>query len=671
MGAVGSQVNLKPDGTFIATNWNISSTGAANLASVATSGSISATGAFTASSTSTFTGMATFNGGVTISGADSSIDRANIKILDGSATQPSFTFSDSNSNTTGLFKQASNKIGVTFSGTEGIRLDGTNYIDSIGLQVDASLGNSNPFFKVETTTPKLSIGAAATQIEINNSTTISTAGTDIDVPLTFDTKGGGDYTFKGGANVDFIIDDGTTEVFKLETSTGTALFSGNLDAGKLRIRQNIISNNTTGAVRSFGEVVALTVTGTGSGYTDGTYTQTATTSTGSGTGCTVTVTVASGTFSSVTIVDKGQNYAVGDTLTITAAGGGTGLSVTVTDIDGQGVVLKPSAGKDVLCDSTGSLIIPSGTTNERPNALDRITGAIRFNTSQLQFEGFNGNDFVSLGGVRDVDQDTYILTESNPGADEDTFEFYNAGLNSLSIDKDRFTLKTTRIIDVNGVLNINGTIIGQDTVDFKASDASIAKVRSQKDLEVTGGLRLRNVGVQGTIASIGTVTSSSGAYTPSTTISGVASTSTIEGSGATFNVTTDGSGNVTGVAIATGKLTSFAGDAPPRRVPLIVITSSTSYNVPPALTATDVTLPDPSITTSNVAPVPSIVVVDAIPVKVVDAVYAPLLDVTVPIVAIVPRTPTFLNLRPLVISKSLLDLIFAIEAPDDLKSTVS
>ena len=215
MGEVGAQVNIKPDGTFTATNWNIGAAGAANLASVSTSGSITATGAFTASSTSTFTGMATFNGGVTVSGADSSIDRANIKILDGSATQPSLTFSDSNSNTTGLFKQASNKIGVTFSGTEGVRLDGTNYIDTKGLQIDAALGNSNPFFKVETTTPKLSIGTAATQIEINNATTIGTAGTDIDVPLTFDTKGGGDYTFKGGANVDFIIDDRTTEVFKL------------------------------------------------------------------------------------------------------------------------------------------------------------------------------------------------------------------------------------------------------------------------------------------------------------------------------------------------------------------------------------------------------------------------------------------------------------------------
>ena len=191
------------------------------------------------------------------------------------------------------------------------------------------------------------------------------------------------------------------------------------------------------------------------------------------------------------------------------------------------MVLKPTAGSSVLVDTTGSLVIPAGTTNERPTTLDRITGAVRFNTSQLQFEGFNGNDFVSLGGVRDVDQDTYILTESAPAADEDTFEFYNQGLNSLSIDKDRFILKTTRIIDVNGVLNINGTIVGQDTVDFKASDASIAKVRSQKDLEITGGLRLRNVGIQGTIASIGTVTSSSGVYTVNTTFNAVASLSRI------------------------------------------------------------------------------------------------------------------------------------------------
>ena len=553
LGAAGeAQLALKPDGSITATSFSVNSTGLGSFSGLNTTANISCSGTLTVQQTSTFTGLGTFNGGITVANADSSIDRAAIKLQDGSAATPSLGFTNADSPTTGLFRQAANVIGISIAGTEKIRLDATNSLDTTGLQVHSTLGSSTPFFKVDTTTPKLNIGTSTANLSINNSTTIVTEGTDIDVPLTFDTKGGGDFTFKGGANVDLIVDDGTTEVFKLETSTGTATFSGNLDAGKLRLRQNVVANNSTLATRAFGEVLAVNVTGTGSGYTDGTYTATATTSTGGGTGCTVTVTVASGTFSAVTIVDKGQNYAVGDTLVITAAGGGSGISITITDIDGQGVVLKPTAGSSVLVDTTGSLVIPSGTTNERPTTLDRITGAIRFNTSQLQFEGFNGNDFVSLGGVRDVDQDTYILTESAPAADEDTFEFYNQGFNSLSIDKDRFTLKTTRIIDVNGVLNINGTIIGQDTVDFKASDASIAKVRSQKDLEITGGLRLRNVGVQGTIASIGTVTSSSGVYTASTTFNAVASTSTIEGTGATFNVVIDGSGNVSSVAIASG-----------------------------------------------------------------------------------------------------------------------
>mgnify|MGYP006231938835 FL=1 len=188
--------------------------------------------------------------------------------------------------------------------------------------------------------------------------------------MNFETKGGGDFTFKGGTDKNFNITDGTSNVVSIETSTGTALFSGNLDAGLLRIRQNVIQNNSSTATRSFGQVLTLTVTGSGSGYTDGTYTQTATTSTGGGTGCTVDVTVASGVFSTVTVYDKGQNYAIGDSLTIPAVGGGSGLSVTVTDIDGQGVVLKPSSGASILCDTTGSLVIPSGTTNERPNALD-------------------------------------------------------------------------------------------------------------------------------------------------------------------------------------------------------------------------------------------------------------------------------------------------------------
>ena len=551
--ATSGQLTIQPDGVINATNYSVSGSGVFNVAGVSSSGPVSgSTASFT--STGLFSGLLTASGGITSTAAASTINDLTTTIADGTAAAPSLAFNTST--TTGLFHQETDVIGVSVGGTQigNIGASGPLFKE---LNIDAAVNPIGPdkFFTVETATPKLSIGTSATKLEINNATTISTSGTDIDVPLTFDTKGGGDFTFKGGTNVDFIVDDGTAEVFKLETQSGTAIFSGNLDAGKLRIRQNVIQNNSTGATRAFGQVTALTVTGVGSGYTDGTYTQTATTG-GSGTGLTVDVTVASGTFSTVTVYDKGQNYKVGDSITITAAGGGTGLSVTVSDIDGQGVVFKPSAGSSILCDTTGSLVIPSGTTNERPNTLDRITGAIRFNSSQLQFEGYNGQDFVSLGGVRDVDQDTYVLTESSPGADEDVFEFYNTGVNSLSISQTKLTLRTTKTFDVQGTLRIDGVNTTDNPVEIQRGGISIAKFRSAKDFEIsdgsTAGLRLRSVPQQGVIATIGTVTSNGNNYGASNTYSGVASTGEFGGTGATFDVVVNGSGGISSVAIVSG-----------------------------------------------------------------------------------------------------------------------
>ena len=543
----GTQLVLNPDGSISSSTYTISGAGGAIFTTIrGTTGTF--TGAIDAQSTSQFTGLATFNGGITTVGATTLV-QTTAKFADGTAALPSLAFD--NSTTTGLFRPSGDVIGVSIAGTETFTLGATGF-DTPKIQVDTTLGNTTPFFKVDPTTNNLLIGPATNQLSLDNTNTLKSVGTDIDIPLNFETKGGGDFVFKGGADKEFNITDGTSNVVSVDTATGTALFSGNLDAGKLRIRQNVIQNNSSTAVRSFGEVVALTVTGTGSGYTDGTYTATATTSTGGGTGCTVTVTVSGGDFSAVTVVAKGQNYAVGDTLLITAAGGGSGRSVTVSDIDGQGVVLKPTTGASILCDSTGSLVIPSGTTNERPNALDRVTGAIRFNSTQLQFEGYNGQDFVSLGGVRDVDQDTYVLTESSPGADEDVFEFYNTGVNSLSIAQDKFTLRTARTFETDGTLSLKGISIGNDPLDVLRGTASIFKVRDKKDIEVTGGGRLRAVPTQGTIATIGVVTSNGNNYGASQTYTGVTGLGEFDGSGATFDVVTNGSGGITSVGINTG-----------------------------------------------------------------------------------------------------------------------
>lgn len=75
-------------------------------------------------------------------------------------------------------------------------------------------------------------------------------------------------------------------------------------------------------------------------------------------------------------------------------------------------------------------IVPTGTTAERPAD---VTGSIRFNTQDTTFEGYDGNVWSGLGGVKDVDQDTYIIAELTPGSDEDTLQFYTAGEKRFSI----------------------------------------------------------------------------------------------------------------------------------------------------------------------------------------------------------------------------------------------
>ena len=54
---------------------------------------------------------------------------------------------------------------------------------------------------------------------------------------------------------------------------------------------------------------------------------------------------------------------------------------------------------------TGALVLPKGTTAERPGS--PTTGMIRYNTETDVFEAYDGQ-WTELGGVFDDDRDTYI-----------------------------------------------------------------------------------------------------------------------------------------------------------------------------------------------------------------------------------------------------------------------
>ena len=101
-------------------------------------------------------------------------------------------------------------------------------------------------------------------------------------------------------------------------------------------------------------------------------------------------------------------------MTLTA-GGSLGIGVT-----------NPAVS--MVINKTDALAIPSGLTGERPVG---VAGYIRYNTTNGNFEGYNGASWDSLNELIDGDRDTYITVEE--GADDDTIRFYNAASESMTI----------------------------------------------------------------------------------------------------------------------------------------------------------------------------------------------------------------------------------------------
>ena len=106
------------------------------------------------------------------------------------------------------------------------------------------------------------------------------------------------------------------------------------------------------------------------------------------------------------------------------------LADNVVSTDVSDLLLRPNSGKKVVVDANTSLVIPNGSTGERGTAEQ---GSIRYNTTTLTYEGYDGTNWGSLGGVKDVDQNTYIIPETSPGANENILYFYNDGNNSLQL----------------------------------------------------------------------------------------------------------------------------------------------------------------------------------------------------------------------------------------------
>ena len=142
------------------------------------------------------------------------------------------------------------------------------------------------------------------------------------------------------------------------------------------------------------------------------------------------------------------------------------------------MVLIPGSGQNLKINSATSLILPVGDTLAR--GVD-IQGGIRFNTEGGVFEGYDGTNWRGLGGVVDVDQDTFIRAEVSSGSDEDTIQFFTGGQGSATLSSTQFALdsnvdtilqattatttSTTGALTVAGGVGIAGGIVVDGTVN--------------------------------------------------------------------------------------------------------------------------------------------------------------------------------------------------------------
>ena len=160
----------------------------------------------------------------------------------------------------------------------------------------------------------------------------------------------------------------------------------------------------------------------------------------------------------------------------------------------QDLVLRPNAGKQTIVDSVTHFRIPAGTDNEKSIAAAGA-GSIRFNTDTNQFEGYSGANWSSLGGVRDVDGNTYIIPETAPAANENILYFYNDNKNTLQLSDTALDFTNIDSITTSGgnSLALNTQIVTFNSVDttIDNSDSTstfISGTKQYLDLGLSSGL---------------------------------------------------------------------------------------------------------------------------------------------------------------------------------------
>jgi hypothetical protein len=157
-------------------------------------------------------------------------------------------------------------------------------------------------------------------------------------------------------------------------------------------------------------------------------------------------------------------------------------TLSSTDANGN-IYIDPNGTGYVQIVGTNGLVIPVGTNLQQGPA---VQGAIRYNTDTSSFEGYSGTTWGSLGGVKSVDQLTYITAESTPGASDDTLSFVTNGTERFFIDTDSAEFDSTVVVRIDSTTTSTSSSSGALVVSGGVGIGENLYVGG--NINVTGGL---------------------------------------------------------------------------------------------------------------------------------------------------------------------------------------
>jgi hypothetical protein len=201
------------------------------------------------------------------------------------------------------------------------------------------------------------------------------------------------------------------------------------------------------------------------------------------TGDKVELRLVSAVLNNTAILDQTNVFTASQTVNINGTvGAGTPAAATVTTL---------TATADSAFTSTGALTISKGDTASRPTA---TSGMLRFNTQTVQFEGYDGSAWASVGGGSSITNDTSTATNVYPlfaNATSGTPTTIYTGNAKLLYKPSTGELQASVPVALNGIVVNSQTVAASYTIGagYSGMSAGPVTVASGQSVTVASGSR--------------------------------------------------------------------------------------------------------------------------------------------------------------------------------------